>query len=434
MKFNIKNLLKVFKKNSAATFFVLTLLLAIISTQFYNNQKKIISENYKDVIHNTYFQKSLNYIFNNLNPKFTKINHKISQGETFYTILNNYEIADNEIAKLKKVLDKDADLNNLKLNQIIKFTVDSSKNKKIVSFYFPTSRTKKIQLTRNFDTNLFDKKIIITNLIKKIIFKEGKILTSLYKTGMNINIQPNIIVEFARIYGFQVDFQRDIRKNDSFQIMYEIFEDENGTIFETGDIIFSNIKLSGSNNSLYYFDKKGSEGHYDKNGKSAKKALMKTPINGARLSSSFGMRKHPIDGFNKMHKGTDFAAPMGTPIMASGDGIIIKLGWCGGGGNCIKIKHNSTYQTVYAHMSNFAAGIKKKVRVKQGQIIGYVGSTGNSTGPHLHYEVIENNKKINSQLLKLPSGKALKNKERKLFEIEKIKLDVLKSELILGLN
>ena len=145
MKFNIKNLLKVFKKNSAATFFVLTLLLAIISTQFYNNQKKIISENYKDVIHNTYFQKSLNYIFNNLNPKFTKINHKISQGETFYTILNNYEIADNEIAKLKKVLDKDADLNNLKLNQIIKFTVDSSKNKKIVSFYFPTSRTKKIQ-------------------------------------------------------------------------------------------------------------------------------------------------------------------------------------------------------------------------------------------------------------------------------------------------
>ena len=161
---------------------------------------------------------------------------------------------------------------------------------------------------------------------------------------------------------------------------------------------------------------------------------MKTPINGARLSSSFGMRKHPIDGYNKMHRGTDFAAPMGTPIMASGSGIIKRARWCGGGGNCIKIKHNNAYQTVYAHLKNFARGIKEGVRVKQGQIIGYVGSTGKSTGPHLHYEVIENGKKINSQKLKLPSGKILKNKEREIFEVVKIKLDVLKSELIIGLN
>ena len=157
---------------------------------------------------------------------------------------------------------------------------------------------------------------------------------------------------------------------------------------------------------------------------------MKTPINGARLSSPFGMRKHPIDGFNKMHRGTDFAAPMGTPIMASGDGVVKKAGWCGGGGNCIKIKHNSTYQTVYAHMSKFARGIKKGVRVKQGQTIGYVGSTGMSTGPHLHYEVIENGRKVNSQKLKLPSGKTLKGNQRKEFEIIKIKTNVLKSELI----
>ena len=161
---------------------------------------------------------------------------------------------------------------------------------------------------------------------------------------------------------------------------------------------------------------------------------MKTPINGARLSSSFGMRKHPIDGFNKMHRGTDFAAPKGTPIMASGDGVIIRARWCGGGGNCIKIKHNSTYSTVYAHMSKFASGMKVGRRVKQGQVIGYVGSTGKSTGPHLHYEVIENGKRINSQTLKLPSGKVLKGKNRKLFEINRIKLDVLKSELILGLK
>jgi len=157
---------------------------------------------------------------------------------------------------------------------------------------------------------------------------------------------------------------------------------------------------------------------------------MKTPINGARLSSSFGNRKHPILGYTKLHTGTDFAAPTGTPIMASGSGIIKKAGWCGGGGNCVKIRHNSTYSTVYAHMSKFARGIKKGVRVNQAQIIGYVGSTGMSTGPHLHYEVIKNGKKINSQTLKLPSGKKLDGKLREDFELTKIKINVLKSELI----
>tara|TARA_B100002051_G_C16297968_1_gene421403 strand:- start:157 stop:597 length:441 start_codon:yes stop_codon:yes gene_type:complete len=146
------------------------------------------------------------------------------------------------------------------------------------------------------------------------------------------------------------------------------------------------------------------------------------------------MRKHPILGFNKMHRGTDFAAPTGTPVMASGDGTIKKAGWCGGGGNCVKIKHNSTYSTVYAHLSKFGRGIKKNVKVKQGQVIGYVGNTGMSTGPHLHYEVIENGKKVNSQTLKLPSGKILKGEERKKFEISKIKTNVLKSELIAKLN
>ena len=205
-------------------------------------------------------------------------------------------------------------------------------------------------------------------------------------------------------------------------------------IFNTGNILFADLSLSNQSNAFYYFKDKGEEGHYDINGKSVKKALMKTPINGARLSSPYGMRKHPIDGYNKMHKGTDFAAPMGTPIMASGDGIVIKASWCGGGGNCVKIRHNSSYTTVYAHMSKFAANIKKGKRVKQGQTIGYVGSTGKSTGPHLHYEVIHNGKRINSQTLKLPSGKVLKNKSRKLFEVSKLKIDVLKSEIIAGIN
>ena len=178
--------------------------------------------------------------------------------------------------------------------------------------------------------------MVSIKLDKKIIYKENIILQSLYKSATDKKIPANTIIEFAGIYGFQIDFQRDIRKQDKFQIMYEVFLDENKKIIETGEILYANLNLSGQDNSLYFFNGKGNEGHYDKNGKSVRKALMKTPINGARLSSPFGMRKHPIDGFNKMHKGTDFAAPMGTPIMASGNGKVIKVGWCGGGGNCVK--------------------------------------------------------------------------------------------------
>ena len=434
MIFNLKKVPKLIKKKFEIVFLFFLIIVTILSTTFYNNIKKQIDKNYKNTINNIYFQKTINHIFNNLTPRYKSINHKISNGETFDKILNSYLVTGSEITKIKKELNLDYNLNNLKTNLDIKLTIDESSNGKVTFFMFPVSRTEKIQLTRNLETDLFEKKTIITNLNKRVVFREAKILQSLYKTGIDLKIHPNIIIEFARIYGFQVDFQRDIRKNDNFQIMYEVFEDDNGKIFETGDVIFADLKLSGVNNSLYYFDKKGSEGHYDKNGKSVKKALMKTPINGARLSSAFGMRKHPIDGFNKMHQGTDFAAPLGTPIMASGNGVVKRARWCGGGGNCVKIKHNSTYQTIYAHMKSFGRGIRENVRVKQGQIIGYVGSTGNSTGPHLHYEVVKNGIKINSQKLKLPSGKILKGLERKEFEVKKIKLDVLKSELIIGLN
>ena len=434
MIFSSNKIIKIIKQNIEIASVFLLLFITIVSTTIYNNKKIFINNNYKEVINNIYFQKSFSQIFDNLIPRYKSVDHKISNGETFDKILNIYSIPIEDILEIKKNLNLDGKLNNLKTNLDIKFTIDQLNNKKIISFLFPVSRTEKIQLTRNLDTNIFEKKTIITNLNKKIVFKEGKIIQSLYKTAVNLNIKPNIIIEFARIYGFQVDFQRDIRKNDVFQIMYETFSDDNGKLYETGNIIFADLKLEGINNSLYYFNRKGSEGHYDENGKSVKKALMKTPINGARLSSPYGMRKHPIDGFNKMHRGTDFAAPEGTQIMASGDGVVTKAKWCGGGGNCIKIKHNSSYETIYAHMKNFARGIKVGVRIKQGQIIGYVGSTGKSTGPHLHYEVIISGKRINSQTLKLPSGKILKNNNRKLFEIQKIKLEVLKSELIVGLN
>ena len=422
---------KIKNKNEilALTFLVI---ITIISTSYYNYSNKIIKDNYSDTINNIYFKKTVNHFLNKLEPKFKKIRHQIEEGETFDNILNQYQIDKKEIQNLKNKLSEKINLNNLNTSQKIYITIDQSENK-IKNFIFQISTKEKIQLSKNKD-DYFNQKVILTKLQKKILYQENIILQSLYKSATDKRIPANTIIELAGIYGFQVDFQRDIRKKDRFQIMYEVFVDENGKALETGNILFANLILSGEDNSLYYFDKEGSIGHYDENGKSIKKALMKTPINGARLSSPFGMRKHPIDGFNKMHRGTDFAAPMGTPIMASGSGTIKKAGWCGGGGNCVVIKHNSTYQTVYAHMSKFANGVKRGVRVKQGQTIGYVGSTGKSTGPHLHYEVIVNGKKVNSQKLKLPSGKILKGNERKIFETKKIKLEVLKSEKIIGLN
>ena len=421
------------KNNFEIFALIIIIIITVSSTTYYNLKKNNEVKAYNNFIDNVYLQKTLNHIIENLEPKYKKIKHKIVSGETFDKILEGYLIDKDEIIKIKTSLNKKVNLNKLNTKQQIQFSIDKTNNK-IEEFVYQISNTQKIYLKRNLVNDNFDNEILSIKLNKKIIYKENIILQSLYKAAIDQEIPANTIVEFARIYGFQVDFQRDIRKQDKFQIMFEIFLNEKDEIVETGEILFANLKLSGQDNSLYYFDQIGSEGHYDKSGKSVKKALMKTPINGARLSSPFGMRKHPIDGFNKMHRGTDFAAPMGTPIMASGDGVVKKAGWCGGGGNCVKIKHNSTYQTVYAHMSKFARGIKNGVRVKQGQIIGYVGSTGKSTGPHLHYEVIVNGKKVNSQKLKLPSGKVLKGSERKLFETKKIKLEVLKSEKIIGIN
>ncbi len=437
LRFKIKKIPKfssLINKNPEFIFLISTAFIVIMLMQIFNFIKEERKQTLFNIINNIYFEKTLHNIIKNFDPRYINIEHKISQGENFNSILKKHGIPLKEINKIKKILSKKNNLNKLKNNQTIKFTIDLTDSKKIINFLYPVSRTKKIKLVRDSSNDNFEYLEINTDLNKRFSYKEGKITQSLYKTATNLKIQPNIIVEFARLYGFQIDFQRDIRKNDSFQIIYEVFEDDNKKIIETGKIIFANMILGRQENELYFFENKKKEEHYDKNGKSAKKALMKTPINGARLSSRFGMRKHPILGFNKLHRGTDFAAPEGTPVMASGDGKVIRSRWCGGGGYCVKIKHNSTYSTVYAHLSKFASGIKEGVRVKQGRVIGYVGSTGMSTGPHLHYEVIENGKKINSQKLKLPSGKSLGGKERKLFEVNKIKINVLKSELILNEN
>ena len=408
---------------------ILLLLLSLISAHIYNSYKKNEMAEIEKLLKNIYLNKTINSIFESFEPRYIKVTYTVNEGDTIEKIFNNFEIDNNEKKKVLEELKKNKIINIYK-NQKFEFILDRFERVKVISLKIALTKKKDFLLSRVEEDGNFLSREIEKNLKKKLDYKEALISSSLYSSAITQEIPPNIIIEFARIYGFEIDFQRDIWKNDSYQIIYEKFINEKKQVVETGNIIFANMILRGKEYPLYMFETDGKIEFFDNRGRSVRKTLMKTPINGARLSSSFGKRKHPILGFTKMHTGTDFAAPIGTPIMASGDGTVLKASWCGGGGNCVKIKHNSTYTTVYAHMSKFAKGIKKGQKVIQGQIIGYVGSTGMSTGPHLHYEVIENNKKINSQTLRLPSGKTLKGSDRKKFEIKKINTNVLKAELI----
>tara|TARA_B100000941_G_scaffold288787_1_gene266400 strand:- start:261 stop:1559 length:1299 start_codon:yes stop_codon:yes gene_type:complete len=410
---------------------ILISVIGISSSTIYNKNKEDQLKKIESTLDNIYLKKTLKEITESLEPRFTTLNYTSTTGDTHQSIINSLKINKKEKKLLLDTILKEKSLRILRTNQKFIFKFDNLLNYKVIEFRIEKDKKNEIIFQKDFINNIFVSRDIEKNFEKKLVYKETIITNSLYNSALSLGIKPNIIIEFARLYGFQVDFQRDVWKNDSFQIIYEEFVNENNKVVDTGEIIFANLNLQDIDLQLYKFEyEKNKIEYFDENGKSIRKTLMKTPINGARLSSSYGKRKHPILGYTKMHTGTDFAAPMGTPIMASGDGKVTKAGWCGGGGNCVKIKHNSTYQTVYAHMSKFGRDIKKGARVKQGQIIGYVGSTGLSTGPHLHYEVIENGKKINSQKLKLPSGKVLKGSERKKFEVSKIKIDVLKSNLI----
>ena len=424
-----------YKEYSIFIWLILIAFSGILVSNIYSTNKEQQSKIINSSLENIYLKKTISELTNSLEPRFTYFEYLSKPGDNYQIIIDKLKISKKEKDKILNNIKNQKSLKILRINQKFTFKLDNMLSDKVVEFKIETDKKNEIVFTKLSKKDFFETKTIKKNFKKKLVYKETIITTSLYNNAVRLGIKPNIIIEFARLYGFQIDFQRDIWKNDSFQIIYEEFVDEKNKVVDTGQILFANLNLQNTDYQLYMYeyDEKKID-YFDENGKSIKKTLMKTPINGARLSSSYGKRKHPILGYTKMHLGTDFAAPKGTPIMASGDGKVTKAGWCGGGGNCIKIKHNRTYQTVYAHMSKFGRGIKKGVRVKQGQIIGYVGSTGLSTGPHLHYEVIENGKKINSQKLKLPSGKILKGKERKNFEVNKIKIDVLKSDLISKLN
>ena len=363
-----------------------------------------------------------NYLLNQIKSPYFEYDYIVKNNDTMELILKKFSVKKKEISFIVKEI-KRRKLSNIIPNQKVKFVLRRSSDKEdmeVLKVEYPISKTTYVNINKGNNGLEITKNI--TQLFKKKIVVDGKISNNLYSSAVKAKMEPNIIIEFARIFGFEVDFQRDIRKGDEFVVMYEKYVDDTNKFIQTGKILYAYLNVNNQKIKLYRFESKKDFDFYDEKGKSIRKALMKTPINGARLSSPFGSRKHPILGFTKHHNGTDFAAPTGTPIMASGNGTVIKAGWCGNGGNCVRIRHNSSYTTGYGHLSKFAT--KTGRRVRQGQIIGYVGNTGMSTGPHLHYTVKYNGKFINSQKLKLPSGKILKDEERKLFEIERIKLDV----------
>lgn len=417
--------------NRRVTLLSLIIVFGIIFYFLTNASSNKIREN-KDnlavVTNSKDFSNLAQYFISKIQSPYVDVKYLIKNNDSVEKILKNYDIRIEDIKAISTKL-KNKKLSNIYSGReliLIFKKLDNNKNT-VINLKFPISNTTSIEVRKVKENYIVKENILRLN--KKEVVVKNSIKNNLYSSAMEVGIEANIIVEFARIFGFEVDFQRDIRKGDWFEIYYEKFEDDNNQVRDTGRIIYASMFVNGEELNLYNFKYKDIEEYYDIKGKSITKSLMKTPINGARLSSSFGMRKHPILGYNKMHRGTDFAAPAGTPIMASGSGTVTRARWCGGGGNCVKIKHNSTYETIYAHMKNFAKGIKEGRKVKQGQIIGYVGSTGLSTGPHLHYEVLVNGKKVNSQKLKLPSGKVLKGEERKEFELKRIKIDLRLSEL-----
>ena len=245
-------------------------------------------------------------------------------------------------------------------------------------------------------------------LSERFFFTDTLISSSVYEAARGGGMSPNLVVELIRLFSFSIDFQRDMREGDQLEVLYTRRFDENNQLAEEGDIIFAALTNRGKRYAYWRLARDdGSYAYYDADGRSVQRLLMKTPVDGARLSSRFGMRRHPILGYTRLHRGLDFAAPRGTPIYAAGSGTIVALGRNGDYGKYIRIRHRNGYETAYAHMNGYARRLKKGAGVKQGQIIGYVGATGLATGPHLHYEVLRHNKPVNPRDLDVPPESAL---------------------------
>ena len=346
---------------------------------------------------------------------------KVRQGDTLIAMLLRAGIAKEEAHRALGVLRSTFDPRDLRVGQ--KIILISSEKQNLEEIRIDPSFRRQISVRRDISGSFrtFENR---RNLVRQIEYATGTIRSSLYKAAIKNKVPPSVLADLIRIYSWDVDFQREIKVNDGFELAYERFLDDSGKIFRNGNVIFARLLLSGKPRSLYRFEvKSGIFDYFDKKGRSAKRPLLRTPIDGARLSSRFGKRKHPILGYTKLHRGIDFAAPKGTPIFAAGDGIISYRGRKGAYGKYIRIRHAGRYSTAYAHLSKYRKGTNVGKRVIQGQIIGYVGSTGRSTGPHLHYEIIANNRQVNPLTIKMPSGIKLRRATLQRFQLELGKID-----------
>jgi murein DD-endopeptidase MepM/ murein hydrolase activator NlpD len=366
------------------------------------------------------------FLFNQFNSSVTKVELKVRNGDSIQRILYDQKISPTEVNNVINALRREYNIGTLRNDQKVYLIIKREKNGNFVSrLTVNIDNITSVHVFLNKD-NVYETKRVTKILTKKNHLVETTIDRGIYRTAKQSGIENSIVAQFARLYGFEVDFQRDLKKNDKIKIFYERYLDDDGVPQRTGNIIYSEITNVERNIILYRYEyPNGSIAYFTPEGKSIEKSLMRTPINGAKLSSRYGFRIHPILGYNQMHQGTDFAAPIGTPVMASGAGTVEYSGWKGGYGKFISIRHSAVYQTNYAHLQDYAKGIRRGAKVQQGQVIGYLGSTGSSTGPHLHYEVVVNGKKENSQTLKLPSAAPLEGNNKNLFEIQKRNIDNL---------
>ena len=339
---------------------------------------------------------------------------RLKKNETLSSALKrinfqNYDI--NKIVNSISRLNKGTEiLSSLPIGMVINYSNPSNLIGGALKLNY--TKTKDIFVWQDIKNNYESKVFLRPTRTEETLIK-GVIENNLYISALKSGIPENTLLEIIGLLGFSIDFQREIRSGDSFEVLFtKEIDTLSNLVTQTKPIKYVSMNLSGNKvNFFKYEDKHGSPQYYDENGKSSKRTIMKTPINGARLSSRYGNRKHPILGYTKMHRGLDFAAPSGTPIFAAGDGIIEKAGWNGSYGKYIRIRHTGTYKTAYAHLSGFHKNIRIGKRVLQGKIIGYVGTTGRSTGPHLHYEVIKNNIQVNPMKIKLPAGKNISKAE-----------------------
>ena len=411
----------IMKKKLIFIFFLFLLSGFSIFLSYEFSEKKFLQSNDLQTIQNN--ENQIPFKKETLDIDYSFIEYyTLKDGDTLTSVLKKTKLTSREIDQLiSSTIDK-INVNKLKIGtriEIISYLKDSEKTVKEIIIYPDVEN--KINISKVKDKFIVEKDI--KTLFSKNKFYEVKIDKSIYESLKQVEVPDNIIMEFVQLFSFDIDFQRDIRNGNSLKIMFDQYYDKYDNVVKTGSIYFAEINLLSSSYELYRFKSQDMIEYFNAEGKSATKALMKTPINGARLSSGFGMRKHPILGYNKKHQGVDFAAPTGTPIMAAGTGHIEFVGNNGGAGKYIRIKHLNGYKTSYSHLSKYASGIKKNVRVTQGQTIGYVGNTGLSTGPHLHYEVIYNGERINPMKMKLPSGKKLEGENLKNFLLVKEKTD-----------